>query len=703
MNNLGRATVGRNWRKKLPLLFSSAAVSFLFLSPTRLSLAIAAAIFAVAAVGVCLEDWRAPRVFSRKARLVAAASALLVILAAVAMFYNAWTSADSFLAEGKMRRLLPTPTLAAGVALVCGIGGFYALYVFFCRLWAWVRRMLAPREGSFFSNLRRNWFFLVSAAAFFCLNATLTLRFLLSLLFALVAAAAVAGRVPSIFSAARKHRPALQIVSLLTAAGVCWYAQTSFQTYLRFAPTTRALEARLPVAIDLSVALSLLGAVVGLFFVYVCVQFFWQKLAGFLAGSGAFSDISVAERVLYGVLLAANLALMIVSFAGSHAFYGSNSAYAIDLIYTSDSPSLVSWENCYLSLMHPENDLRQMLFAVFSAPFIGIPYLLGEALGLPMCVRAMLMDAVQVTLLFAANLLLARTLRLSPLKRACFMTLLSFTYMHLLFTLMMEQYIIAYFYLIIAVYQIAERKKLEAPAFWAVSGTLLTGAILLPFASEHSPRKAFAAWFKDMIKQGIAFLAFLLACCRFDVLFDLAITTSGLVRFTGASVTMADKFRQYAGFVHNCLLAPKAGPTASRAGRIAAQLESVIPETSWQLQPIAAVNWVGVAIFLLAVLSVLCNRRKRSTLVAAFWVGYSVAILLLVGWGASENGLILYSLYFGWAFFVLVFQLIETLADRLHAKFLLPVLAAGATALLAWVNLPAIVEMVRFAIATFPA
>ena len=39
----------------------------------------------------------------------------------------------------------------------------------------------------------------------------------------------------------------------------------------------------------------------------------------------------------------------------------------------------------------------------------------------------------------------------------------------------------------------------------------------------------------------------------------------------------------------------------------------------------------------------------------------AIIMLVILGWGTKENGLILYSLYFGWAYFVLIFQLLNNI------------------------------------------
>ena len=164
-----------------------------------------------------------------------------------------------------------------------------------------------------------------------------------------------------------------------------------------------------------------------------------------------FSEIKVldgitkAEWVVYGILLAASLTFMGMTFVQTEAFRGRDCSY--DLIYTSDSP--LEWGNSFLVLTHAENDIRQPLFAVFAAPFVGIPYLLGKLLGGSMTVQAISINIVQVIMLFFANFMVAKMIRLNAGKRICFLILTSCTYTYLLFILMMDQYIVAYFWLIL--------------------------------------------------------------------------------------------------------------------------------------------------------------------------------------------------------------------------------------------------------------
>ena len=74
-----------------------------------------------------------------------------------------------------------------------------------------------------------------------------------------------------------------------------------------------------------------------------------------------------------------------------------------------------------------------------------------------------------------------------------------------------------------------------------------------------------------------------------------------------------------------------------------------------------------------------------------------------MGWGTSENGLILYGLYFGWAFLALLMQLVKTIENRLNVGYLTPAVCVAGAIALAVVNIPAILEMVQFAITHYPA
>lgn len=629
---------------------------------------------------------------TRNSKLISTLLTVLIAYMGFDTFNTTWTPSSKVAAlAGALG--MTTPVLLMIVGAVGCIVGLYAMYVLSCWVISLSVKLMQERlpiqdKAETQVNLKRNWYFPISAMAFFCLSATLTLGSIIGLLIVFLVFVLMSTQISSIWAQCKNSGLVLRGLSLLTAIGVCFAGQSLFDTTWSVSSKIQTLEAILPITIDIPYIIGTFGAIAAIPFVYFCVLLFLNCVESVLRESRIFSEIKTAEWIVYGILLIAMLGYMVFSFAQSQAFYGTELSY--DIIYTSDSPSLVKG-NVYLALTHPENDLRQPLFAMFAAPFAGIPYLLARVIGASATVQAILVNSVQLLMLFAANFMLAKMLKLNPVKRICFMLLTSCTYTQLLFTLMMEQYIVAYFWLIFCIYLIAEKQQPERIALWGAGGTLLTSMILLPFMSTKSPIKDFKSWFMDMVKYGLEFVALMLVFCRFDVILNLMSRISFLSGFAGKTVTFADKIHQYTEFIGNCFVAPNAGVNATAFDHI-----------SWQLNPATGISFTGILIMVLAVISAIWNRDKKSSLLAAGWVGFSVIMLLGLGWGTKENGLILYALYFGWAFLVLLFQLVEKIENKLTIKFLIPVVTMVAVIALLVINIPAILEMVNFAITYYP-
>ena len=538
------------------------------------------------------------------------------------------------------------------------------------------------------ANFKRNWYFPISAMALFCISASLSLGYLLGMVLAFGAALWMATQVSSLWTFTWNQPAALKGIALLTALGTCWAGQLSFYRAWSISSKTQAIQTMLPIQMDLAETVSILGAVAAVFFVYFWVLVFWKEMTRLLSENRFFADVSWAEWLVYGILAAASVVLMGIVFFQTDAFYGT--AYEYDVIYTSDSPELVK-NNAYLVLTHLQNDLRQPLFALFSAPFVGLPYLLGKLTG-SAAFQAVCMNSVQILLLYTANFLVAKMMHLPSGKRICFMLLATCTYTYLLFGLMMEQYIVAYFWLTLCLYQILEGKQPDRFTLWGAGGSLLTSMILLPLVSAYHPIKQFKHWFWDMVKTGLEFVALMLIFCRFDVIFNLGSSLSSLGTFAGHKLTLAEKFYQYTHFLCSCFTAPSAGVNTTAVDYI-----------SWQLHPVSGIHWIGVGILVLALVSSLVNRKCKFSLVAAGWVGFSLVMLVGLGWGTQENGLILYALYFGWAFLALLFRLMDNIAQKGKMPWLIPVCSIAGGAALAAVNIPALLELLQFAVTHYPA
>ena len=89
------------------------------------------------------------------------------------------------------------------------------------------------------------------------------------------------------------------------------------------------------------------------------------------------------------------------------------------------------------------------------------------------------------------------------------------------------------------------------------------------------------------------------------------------------------------------------------------------------------------------------------SLIAGFWVFFSVVMLLILGWGTQENGLILYALYFGWAYFILIYRFVEKFAKIFRISFIVPLVFCIAILVLLYKNVPAMMDMIKFAVQAY--
>ncbi len=520
----------------------------------------------------------------------------------------------------------------------------------------------------------------LSALAFFCLGLKKDLGYCLGL-FVMLFAIIFAMRKGLEYKTIREDSTQQKVFYLLSAIGICLANQNFFYE--------QTLKLMLPEKYNVFFGgISIVGSIAATPFVYICVAYFWKKLSKLMIEGKVFEGIKRIEFVCYLIMFGLIIGYVTYAFLISDAFYGTEFNY--DIIYTSDSPVLVS-RNVYMAFSHPENDIRQPLFALFAAPFTSIAYLVSRVLLLPASGQALFLNYVQIVLLFVANFMLSKLMKLSSYKRICFMCLSFSTYASLLFVLMMEQYIVAYFWLMLFIYLICEKRQRDSFVFYAAGGTMLTSMICIPFMSDKSPVKNFKEWFVEMVKCGLGFVAVMLLFCRFDVFFNLASSITFIGSNTGASLSFAEQFFQYTAFIRNYFMAPAAGVDLTTVGH-----------ASWQLYPITNINLTGIVILVLVFISAILNREKKSSMIALGWVCFSVIMLCVLGWGTKENGLILYSLYFGWAFLVLLFQLIEKLESLLKLNFIVPLVCAIGVIVMLGVNCTAIRELFEFAVMHFP-
>ena len=547
-----------------------------------------------------------------------------------------------------------------------------------------------PKE--LLANIKSNVLLIISAFAFLGLSLEFTKAVILSTIVACVLIVVFASQSKRLIAKIREIKKPVIGFSAVSAIGIIFYNYSFYSEHIaKIAskiPSTLAhrfasfgLDAAVLIKVFI-IILSALAFFAVFFMVLLLINYVCQNLGGL------FESLELYEKIICSLIVVGLICFAGYSFFNSNAFWGTNISY--DIIYTSDSPSLVSG-NAYLRLHHFENDLRQPLFAVFAAPFVGF----GYALSLPFAhmhpaVTPLFMNAVQIVMLVVANLMLAKAVRLNAAGRVCFVLLTSLTYTTLLFSVMMEQYIVVYFWLIFAIYLYVEHKKAPAIALSGAAGTLLTSFALMPAAYEKEKSEStgeLRCFVCAVEKSVVTFFIMMLAFARLDVILGFTKKTTQLSVFAGGE-SIAGRIKQYLLFISSCFIAPHAIVDKTTYEHVSWQLSSSV---------ISQISILGIVLLALCVVSVFVNRKNVLTRISALWICFSMLLLCVVGWGSAENGMVLYSLYFGWAFVVLLFQLIEWCSKKLNFKYLTPVLCAMAMTAMAVMNYRGIKELLSFA------
>ncbi|MBP5416368.1 MAG: hypothetical protein J6Y58_02475 [Clostridiales bacterium] len=527
--------------------------------------------------------------------------------------------------------------------------------------------------------MKKNWFLPVSSVFFFLLYGRSWLSYYIGIPLAVLLVTFLSAITPPLTEKMKKMHFLLRCYSLINSFGICWGSLYVYRSFVfRWGGSGELLRTAF--------------ALLGLPAVYVANILFCEKITGILKDILSPAKIKRTEVLLYALVLLVLSGFVGFFFLKSPAFYATSNPF--DVIYTTDTPSMVRL-NAYVVLNFRENDIRQPLFSVFAAPFSGVPSLLG--CFTPDVFRAWLLDIFQIAILMLTNVMLAIRLELSKIQRICFVLFFSFTHTCLLFSLLMEQYIIAYFFLILAIILLCEQRKEARLATCAAGGTLLTSLALTPLLFPMLKRRDFrkekgkyiTGWIADMFRTGVDFLLLVFLFSRLDVLLDSVDNMMVLSKFSGESVGFINRFQQYTHFVRNLFIAPNAGPVKGEWD-------------SWQLDPISSISILGVIVLIITAVCFLVTWKNKMSRIAGGWILFSFVILIIIGWGTSENGLVLYSLYFGWAYFVLIFQALKALEEKLKCRFIIPVFTAAAVIAMLVATIPGFMDMMDFAVGAYP-
>ena len=212
---------------------------------------------------------------------------------------------------------------------------------------------------------------------------------------------------------------------------------------------------------------------------------------------------------------------------------------------------------------------------------------------------------------------------------------------------------------------------------------MLTSGIVFPLISEI---KNFKKYVIDAFKCLGVFLSVLTIGGQFPQLFLMLNNFNSLTSSFAKKVGFVDKFYQFINFVKGIIIAPKG------------KIMEVLNHPSYQLVEVKNIMIVGVVILLIVILGYILNKKNKFANFCILWVIFSAVLLLLIGWGTAENGLILYSLYFAFAYLSLFFLFFRSIIknDKIFGIFIILM-----SLIILMCNIPELINILSFGIRNY--
>ncbi|NOU87923.1 hypothetical protein GC102_19435 [Paenibacillus sp. LMG 31460] len=373
-----------------------------------------------------------------------------------------------------------------------------------------------------------------------------------------------------------------------------------------------------------------------------------------------------------------------------------------DIIYTADSGSH-TFTNVNININASENDLRQPLFAIFAMPFGIISKIISWALPFLPNSSFISTSIIHLILMNLTYIMVSRMLNIRETLKKLFLITTSITFPFALFSIVMEQYVIATFWMIIFIFSSLNKKSnMTIFALTGATGAMLTSGILAPLLLLKKDFKITTV-INYILNSLILFISFTILSGQVSHFIRFQNTMVRYKEFTGAIIPFISKLQQFSSFVLSCFVYPDSSATFST--RVLIDFSGAV--VSYDLVPVyqlissGGINLGGVVIFILALISFLINYKDVFARICLFWVLFSFVILCVIGWGTAENGLVLYIVYFSWAFTSLIFLLF----DKLFNKFpllLVPIYFFSLIVILTF-NIVGMYNIINFAIKFYPA
>ncbi len=529
-----------------------------------------------------------------------------------------------------------------------------------------------------------NWWFALSWAAFLLANIRLSVFHLTAYLIGITVGALFALWLPPILPWLKSLPKSYKWFAFITALGAVQghlfpfiYRLEESENAVRILFSVTPIERFLVLGFFIGVPL-----ILGVWAAMVALCYVYQQLFPLLLQLWR-QTTRIEKLTAFGCLLGM---LALVWWGTSHttAFYGS-----FDVIYTAD-PAVSLRRNAFLHFANGENDLRQPLFALAAIPFVGaISFFTFACVAYIPYAVALGASVAQIIIMISAFLLFTHLLKLrSGGERAAVLALLCMGYPSLLFCAVPEQYAVGVAWLLLFLassrHGVSGFTRIRKLAFLFTVGSLITNGVAALAVLPWWRRKAWKGVFLWMLGIGVFFLLINVAAMRFDLFFNLQDRLDMYRSFMGESVDFMGRLGQWIAFAAMSVLPPEAAIGLNIKGDAVWRLAE---SPAWGLIP-------GCCVLAGCLLAMVLCWKAYALRVCACWVGFSFVLLCLIGWGTAENGLILYSLLFAWAFVGMLVLLLRKLCSLTYPKLFVPLLCLWAAITLCF-SLPAFIEMVN--------
>lgn len=404
-----------------------------------------------------------------------------------------------------------------------------------------------------------------------------------------------------------------------------------------------------------------------------------------------FGSFTKTEKIYFIIFHIVFIVILLFSYSSTNLFYRPVSKEGIigkeDVVYTTDT-AVLTYQNCYMNQNCVENDVRHPLFTVFSFPFAVLARELANLVPFISYGYYLFLAIVQVSLLCISTICISRILPINEKMKIAFLIASSVNYPMLLFAINLEQYIFAVFFLVAFMYQYIRNNGEMLEDYWvAATGTLITSGVMIFLLFSKDKIKSI----KKVIKAALSFLYLTLITGRISVFLQFIYKSESFLGFTGVKIPFTEKLIQFTYYIRSCFLPPFSMIEETTRGNLVYALEGQ-----------STMSYIGILFIITLIVSVIVNRKNKTVKLLAGWSLFSVVILLLIGWGTAENGLILYSLYFAFAYFGILFILLDKIYEKLKYKRIVIVVTYVVISLLAVINLYGIWDLIYFGIQNYP-